>query len=87
MYDRFLTDEGGEGIRWSDEADGSVTFEVPPGGAPFEGFRWRTDERLRVNFLWLLFYVTDAPAGHVSTVWFDDLVVATEYVGPLEPPR
>lgn len=58
---------------------------------PFEGLRWRTDERLKVNFLWLLHYVTDdnirrnrvteMPAG--VPVWFDHIVVARDYIGPL----
>lgn len=59
------------------------------GGEPFEGFRWRTDARLKVNFFWLLFYVTEnaakqnkVQADPINRVWFDDIVVATEYVGP-----
>ncbi len=42
---------------------------------------------LNLNYLWLLCYTTKAPTGHVSTVWFDDLVVAREYVGPITRPR
>jgi hypothetical protein len=59
------------------------------GGEPFEGFRWRTDAALKVNFFWLLFYVTENAATQnkvagetQNRVWFDDIVVATEYVGP-----
>lgn len=63
------------------------------GGEPFEGFRWRTDADLRINFLWLLHYVTGqaASANNVAdpsatnTVWFDDIVVATDYIGPTAP--
>ncbi|HEY8503018.1 MAG TPA: hypothetical protein VIL46_00450 [Gemmataceae bacterium] len=63
------------------------------GGEPFEGFRWRTDERLKVNFFWLLHYVTENAARQnrvrepvkENAVWFDDIVVATEYVGPTRP--
>jgi hypothetical protein len=29
------------------------------GEAPFEGFRWRTKDELKVNFFWLLHYVTE----------------------------
>ena len=50
---------------------------------PFEGFRWRRDERLNLNFLWVLLYITKAPQDHVSKVWFDNIVVAKEYVGPI----
>jgi hypothetical protein len=59
------------------------SFNPDPNGEPFEGFRWRNDEQLNINFLWLLLYITKAPAGHVTKVWFDDIVVAREYVGPI----
>jgi hypothetical protein len=68
-------------------------------GKPFEGFRWRKDMRLNVNKLWLLHYVTenafkmndDYAAKHAevrintktATVWFDDIVVARGYIGPV----
>jgi len=52
-------------------------------GPPFEGFRWRTVEDLKLNFIWLYVYITKAPDGHVSKVWFDDVVVAKKYIGPL----
>jgi hypothetical protein len=55
-----------------------------PRGEPFEGFRWRTTAELKLNFLWLLLYITDAPPGHISRVWFDDIVVAREYIGPVQ---
>ena len=65
---------------------------VDQGGEPFEGFRWRTDMDLKVNFFWLLHYVTENAARQnrvaeptkANDVWFDDIVVATEYVGPLK---
>ena len=36
-----------------------------------------------LNFLWLLCYITKSPPGHVSQIWFDDIVVAREYIGPI----
>lgn len=68
---------------------------VEEGGEPFEGFRWRTDERLKLNFFWLLHYVTENAARQnrqdepnpVHRVAFDDIVVATEYIGPLTPEK
>jgi hypothetical protein len=65
-----------------------------PGATPFEGFRWRTDPDLKINFFWLLFYVTEnagrqnrvAPEKE-NRVWFDDIVVATNYVGPTNVAR
>lgn len=83
MYDKFFPDKGGEGIRWNDVKGQAEQLMVPEGGAPFDGFRWREDKRLNVNFLWLLLYVTSSPVGQVSKVWFDNIVVAREYVGPL----
>ena len=54
-------------------------------GEPFEGFRWRRRDELNLNFLWLLLYITKAPPGHISKVWFDDIVVAQQYIGPIRP--
>jgi hypothetical protein len=72
-------------------------------GKPFEGFRWRTDPRINVNKVWLLYYVNpnegtakrneEYAAKHseaqintqTGTVWFDDVVVATKYIGPITP--
>jgi hypothetical protein len=52
-----------------------------PKGTPFEGFRWRSAPELLVNFVWL--YVYTEEDGHDVSVSFDDLVVATRYVGPI----
>ncbi|PYJ55593.1 MAG: hypothetical protein DME24_24645, partial [Verrucomicrobia bacterium] len=65
---------------------------VEQGGEPFEGFRWRTNDQLKINFLWLLHYVTElagrqnhvAKPNPINRVWFDDIVVGTEYVGPIQ---
>jgi len=46
----------------------------------YTGIRWRTTDQLKVNCLWLLLYIHDNK--QVNRVWFDDVVVATEYVGP-----
>jgi hypothetical protein len=67
-------------------------FKVPlAGGEPFEGFRWRSNDQLKLNFFWLLDYVTEQAArsngaaaqAPVHRVWFDDIVVATSYIGPI----
>jgi hypothetical protein len=59
---------------WSPAAGGEGTFE---------GFRWRTSEELLINYVWAYVYITRAPSGHESKVWFDNIVVAREYIGPL----
>ncbi|MEQ8763628.1 MAG: hypothetical protein RL885_06865 [Planctomycetota bacterium] len=64
----------------------------------FEGIRWRTTENLKANVFWLMSYVTERAFRHTDehaprhessanakthTVWFDQVVVATKYIGPL----
>ena len=85
-FDKFNPGQGGEGVRWSDEKRGPEYFKVPEGGLPFDGFRWRTIKELNLNYLWVYLYITKAPAGHSSRAWFDDIVVATDYIGPIEVP-
>jgi hypothetical protein len=61
------------------------------GGEPFEGLRLRTDNALKINHLWLEHYVDEGAQrqnrldnpNRVNRVWFDDLVVARGYIGPL----
>lgn len=64
------------------------------GGEPFEGFSFRTSEDLKINFVWLMHYVTESalerngrhPPFDPVTVWLDNVVLATERVGPIAPP-
>ena len=64
----------------------------------FSGINWRTSDRLKVNVFWLMSYVTEKAFKHTEqhaakhkmkanikthTVWFDQVVVATRYIGPL----
>jgi predicted amidohydrolase len=84
VYDKFSPGEDGEGIRWNPATSGPERFSVPPGGRPFPGFRWRTVPELNLNYLWVYLYITHAPPGHKSRVWYDDIVVATEYIGPVQ---
>ena len=55
----------------------------------FTGIRWRNDPELKVNSLWLENYGYDSgdPTrrywGDEQTVWFDDIVVAKRYIGPM----
>jgi hypothetical protein len=61
------------------------------GGVPFEGFRFRTDDALKINHLWLEHYLGQGEQqankvthpNPVNRVWFDDVVVAKSYIGPL----
>ncbi|MEA2064005.1 MAG: hypothetical protein U9P14_09935, partial [Gemmatimonadota bacterium] len=63
---------------------------------PFKGFRWRTTNELKINTFWLQYYMAsvfrrdmrpenpDIPYNsNKGQVWFDDIVLATEYIGPI----
>ncbi len=63
---------------------------------PFEGFRWRTTDKLKINIFWLEYYLAhvfendynphdpDIPYNdNVARVYFDNVVLATEYIGPI----
>jgi len=69
-------------------------FKVVKGnGKPFEGFRWRNNTDLKINFFWLLHYVTENSYRQnnvtnpplKNTVIFDNIVVATDYIGLIKP--
>lgn len=82
-YDKFLPGQDGGGVRWNPDKPGPEYFNIPKGGQPFEGFRWRTSRELDINFIWAYVYITKAPEGHISKVSFDHIVVATQYIGPI----
>jgi hypothetical protein len=79
-FDKFEPGKGGDGVRWNDALGDREHLDVAEGGAPFDGYRWRTVPGLNVNFVWLYVYATKEGRIRVN---FDDVVVATEYVGPL----
>ena len=68
-------------------------------GEAFPGYRWRTDAAVKPNVFWLLYYMEQVfgrhdqyqnrtgaqMSGDVTQVWFDQVVVATAYIGPLVP--
>jgi len=72
--------------RWTGEG-----CRVSPGASEvFSGFRWRTHPELAVTYFRLSHYVTEdsyrankvADPPPTNTVWFDDVVLAKEYIGP-----
>jgi hypothetical protein len=51
-------------------------------GSPFEGIAWRDDPGLGgVNWVYLQNYYEPTDPTVVNTVKFDDVVVATKYIG------
>ena len=67
-----------------DKSDGEQAYWVDGElHGQFKGFRWRTSDKLKINSFWLLLYNTREQPNNVMEVWFDDIVIATEYVGPV----
>lgn len=64
---------------------------VEKDGEQFEGFRWRNDNDLKINFFWLLHYVTENALRQnrvnnpnpINRVWFDDIVISKNYIAPI----
>lgn len=83
-FDKFVPGADGESVRWNQARGDRESFQTAAGGDPFDGFRFRTTQKLNANFLWLYLYITKGSPGHANRVWFDDVVVATEYIGPLK---
>ena len=54
------------------------------GGKPFPGFAWRSSPELKINAVWLYRYMSQPEQG-TSQVWWDHVVVAKKYIGPLTP--
>jgi hypothetical protein len=56
---------------------------------PFEGFDFRSDPEVKINQVALQWYVTERYARHGESdrniVYFDDVVIATEHIGPMAP--
>jgi hypothetical protein len=52
-------------------------------GTPFEGFRWRSDSNLKLNWIWLQNYASADPAGFTANMLFDHVVVARRRIGCL----
>ncbi|MCY2951857.1 MAG: hypothetical protein NTU53_07750 [Planctomycetota bacterium] len=74
----------------SDKADGKQAMWVDDKLAgEFTGIRWRKDMELKINTLWMEHYGYDDgdPTRPFwkdrQTVWFDDIVVAKQYIGPM----
>jgi hypothetical protein len=75
-----------------DAADGEQKFWVDVKlVGDFKGFRWRSTDKLKLNSFWLLHdgetgsTINNDPdyAKRKYDVWFDDVVIATDYIGPV----
>jgi hypothetical protein len=53
----------------------------------WKGINWRKTEQLKANALTLESYVTETWTKHpVNVVWFDNVVIARSYIGPVAKP-
>lgn len=64
------------------QADGRMAFWID--GLPaleVDGMRWRDVPELQLNKAWLMHYIAAGDADQSNPVWFDDMVVSTDYIG------
>jgi hypothetical protein len=80
-FDKFKPYATEKGVAWDYEQGKGVPLE---GGKPFPGFAWRSTPALNINAIWLYRYMSRPEKG-TSKVWWDHLVVAKKYIGPLTP--
>jgi hypothetical protein len=80
-FDKFKPYVTEQGITWDYQQGKGVDLA---GGKPFPGFAWRNVPELNVNAIWLYRYM-DPPEPGTSKVWWDNLVIAKKYIGPLTP--
>jgi hypothetical protein len=59
-------------------------FTANSNGQPFKGFRWRTDANLKINYVWIEFYDDKSPADVSHYIKFDNLIIASKYIGPIK---
>ena len=69
-----------EGVAFGDAQKKGVPI---PGGKPFPGFAWRNTRELNLNAIWLYRYQSKPETG-TSKLWWDHLVVAKKYIGPIK---
>jgi hypothetical protein len=64
---------------------GGKFTQNPAAITKFEGFKWRSIDVLKINWIWLQAYVDVSDTSLITTTWFSNVIVATQYVGPLVP--
>jgi len=61
-------------------------FFNDPSREPFEGYNWRTRDDVKINCYSMGLYVSPGEGvAPVSRMWYDDVVLATKYIGPQRP--
>lgn len=78
---------------WNTGAKVTLASESDRESRRYDGIDWRGSEELRINFFWLLYYVTanvfrqngTAAPPATQSVQFDNIALATSYIGPIQP--
>lgn len=55
-----------------------------PSDPAFQGFRWRTDARLNINYIWIEFYDDKSPVGEDHYIKYANLVMSRKYIEPIK---
>lgn len=58
---------------------------TPGSGPAFEGFQWRNDANLNINWFSLQHFVSQDANGQQSSIYYDHVVAAKSYIGPIQP--
>ena len=80
-FDKFEPSATKRGTAWDYQQGHGRAIE---GGRSFPGFAWRSTPELNINAIWLYRYMSRPERG-TSKVWWDHLVVAKRYIGPMMP--
>jgi len=80
-FDKFEPYVTRKGVAWDDRQGKPVPID---GGRPFPGFAWRSAAEPRINAIWLYRYMSRPETG-TSKVWWDHVVAAKKYIGPIAP--
>ncbi len=57
---------------------------TPGSGPAFEGFQWRNDANLNINWFFLQHFVSQDANGQQNSIYYDHVVAAKSYIGPIK---
>jgi len=80
-YDKFQPGGKAWGVTWDYEQGKGVPIE---GGDPCRASNGGVHPSSNINAIWLYRYMSQAETSE-SLVWWDHLVIAKKYIGPITP--
>jgi hypothetical protein len=60
------------------------TWVPDPSNPPFEGFQWRADPGLNINYIWIEFFDDTTPDNISHSIKYSNIVIAKKYIGPIK---